>query len=363
MRVLVIDDTVVYRKIVSDSLASLPGVEVVGTASNGVIALSRIKALKPDVITLDVEMPEMSGLDVLEALRRESLEVCTIMISSLTTRGGEMTMKALELGAFDFITKPEGGSTDQNLAAIRQSLAPLMKAYADQQEIKDILRGRGVPLPQAAAAPPPAYAVGAKTSPPRSGPRQKPEIIGIGVSTGGPNALARMLPSLPGDLNVPILIVQHMPPLFTLSLANSLNAKCSFRVKEAENGEPVLANTAYIAPGGKQMKVALGANASTKIIHITDDPPENHCKPSVDYAFRSLAHHFLGRSTGVILTGMGNDGVLGLRLMKRHGSMVIAQDQASCVVFGMPKEAIDAGVVDIIAPLDRIAQEIVRTVR
>jgi len=284
------------------------------------------------------------------------------MISSLTVRGGERTMKALDLGAFDFITKPEGASSEQNLATIRQSLVPLLKAYSDQKEIKDTLRGRYVPSQQGISAktdPAPR----ARITTERNTGRQKAEIIGIGVSTGGPNALARMMPLLPDDLNVPILIVQHMPPLFTQSLAESLNAKCSFRVKEAENGEPVLPNTAYIAPGGKQMKIALGPNASTKIIHITDDPAENYCKPSVDYAFRSLAHHFMGRSTGVILTGMGHDGVIGLRLMKRHGSTVIAQDQTSCVVFGMPKEAIEAGVVDIIAPLDLIAQEIVRTVR
>lgn len=365
MRVLVVDDTVVYRKIVSDALAAIPGVEVAGTASNGSIALARIRTLKPDIVTLDVEMPEMNGLEVLEALKKESISVGVIMISSLTIRGGDMTMKALELGAFDFITKPEGGSTDQNMAAIRQSLAPLLKAYADQKEVRDILRNRVVPAPHGISSKLPSGAEAASPAQRMAGiaSKQKAEIIGIGVSTGGPNALARMMPFLPDSLNVPILIVQHMPPLFTQSLANSLNAKCSLRVKEAENGEPILPNIAYIAPGGKQMKAALGANATSKIIHITDDPPENHCKPSVDYAFRSLSHHYMGRATGVIMTGMGNDGVLGLRLMKRHGCTVIAQDQASCVVFGMPKEAIDAGVVDIVVPLDRLAEEIIRTVR
>jgi two-component system chemotaxis response regulator CheB len=193
--------------------------------------------------------------------------------------------------------------------------------------------------------------------------RIKAEVIGIGISTGGPNALAAMLPLLRGDIDVPILIVQHMPPLFTKSLAASLDAKSALTVKEGEDGETIKNNVVYIAPGGRQMKVTLGANAATKIIRVTDDPPENNCKPSVDYLFRSLAHHYVGRSTGVIMTGMGNDGTLGLRLMKRSGAAVIAQDEASSVVFGMPKEAIEAGVVDIVAPLDKIAGEIMKTVK
>lgn len=361
MRVLVVDDTIAYRTIVSNALAEIPGVEVVGTASNGVLALSRIRSLKPDLLTLDIEMPEMNGLDVLDAIRRDALPVGAIVVSSLTKRGGDLTLKALELGAFDFITKPDGDSPAENAGQLKKTLTQLLKAYADRQEIRAILRGTAKPQPKYEAHAATAPAVVRTAAAP--GISLKAEAIGIGISTGGPNALMHMMPMLPGDMNVPLLIVQHMPPLFTQSLAASLSAKCSVRVKEAENGEPVAINTAYIAPGGKQMKIALGADAKTRIVQVTNDPPENHCKPSVDYLFRSLAHQYHGRVTGVIMTGMGNDGVLGLRLMKRNGSTVIAQDQASCVVFGMPKEAIDAGVVDIVAPLDRIAGEIIRTVR
>jgi two-component system chemotaxis response regulator CheB len=186
-------------------------------------------------------------------------------------------------------------------------------------------------------------------------------IVAIGISTGGPNALSQMLPKLPADIGVPIVIVQHMPPLFTQSLANSLNNKCAITVREATNGEPLLPNVAYVAPGGKQMKIMAGGDGTQRVIKITDDAPENNCKPSADYLFRSVADHYVGRATGVIMTGMGSDGTAGLKLMKKNGASIIAQDEASCVVFGMPKEPIESGIVDVVAPLDRIAAEILKT--
>jgi two-component system, chemotaxis family, protein-glutamate methylesterase/glutaminase len=364
LRVLVVDDTTVFRKLVSDICSELADVEVIGTASNGKIALSRIQTLRPDLLTLDIEMPEMNGIEVLQAIRRDGMNTGVIVVSSLTVKGGDMTMKALDLGAFDFVTKPDHGTVEHNREAMKQSLHPLLKAYKNQKEIKNILKGSlvqpsGLITPRTTASPNGNQASkGIKTIP----GRMNSEVIGIGVSTGGPQALSQVLPRLPADLKVPLLIVQHMPPIFTHSLANSLNSKCAFHVKEAENGEPVLPNIGYIAPGGKHMKVALGADATTKIIRVTDDPPENFCKPSVDYLFRSIAHHYLGRATGVILTGMGSDGTLGLRLMKRNGAIVIAQDEATSIVFGMPKEAIQAGVVDVVSPLGDISHEIRRTI-
>jgi len=367
LKVLVVDDTIVYRKIVTDILAEIPEVEVVGAAGNGKVALSRIKALKPDLLTLDIEMPEMNGLEVLQAIRNEQLQVGAIVLSSLTVKGGEMTIKALELGAFDFITKPEGTTQDANRAEIRRALEPLIRAYGHRREISTILKGKG-PVPVAASkAVPAAKAPGAAESVvSRMGKiavQAKAEVVGIGISTGGPNALVEVLPKLPADLNVPVFLVQHMPPKFTQSLAQSLNSKCTLTVKEAEDGEYVQNNVVYIAPGGKQMKVTLGVDATKKIVRITDDPPENNCKPSADYLFRSLAHHYLGRATGVIMTGMGNDGTLGLKLMKRNGALVIAQDEATSVVFGMPKEAIDAGIVDVVVPLKGIPDAIIRTIK
>lgn len=374
---------ILFRKVVSDALAALPDVEVVGTAGNGKLALAKIEALRPDLVTLDLEMPELDGMAVLRAIRERGLEIGCIVLSSLSLKGGELTVKALELGAFDFVTKPSGGTMEQNREAIRASLAPLIRAYAHRREVRHLLQGRAsssspapapVPAP-AAPAPAPAPAAAAPKAPPTgldavghrmsqlSAGRVRPELIVLGISTGGPNALARMIPELPADLGAPLLIVQHMPPNFTRSLAESLNAKSALRVKEAEDGEPALAGSAYIAPGGRQMKVALAEGGQQRIIRITDDPPENNCRPSVDYLFRSAALHFSGRALGVIMTGMGNDGTLGLKLMKRAGSPVIAQDEESCVVFGMPREAIQAGVVDVIAPLDRIAAEIVKVMK
>lgn len=365
LRVLVVDDTVIYRKIVADILAELPNVEVVGIAHNGKIALSKIASLKPDLLTLDIEMPEMNGLEVLAYIRENALDVGAIMLSTLTHQGGQMTMKALELGAFDFLPKPQTGGMEENKEAIRKTLSNILKAFESSSRIKSILKGKPGPSVGLQAAKGP----GAPRHPVRrmaaitKQRREKARIITIGISTGGPNALSKMMPKIPADLGVPILVVQHMPPVFTESLAKSLNSKCAIEVREATDGESLKADTALIAPGGKQMKIVAAADGKTRIVRITDDPPENSCKPSVDYLFRSVAHHYVGRATGVIMTGMGSDGTLGLKLMKRNGATIIAQDEASCTVYGMPREPAEAGIVDVIAPLDRIAEEICRTVR
>lgn len=355
LRVLVVDDTIMYRKVVSDILAEIPDVEVVGTANNGQIALSRIAAVQPDLMTLDVEMPVMNGLELLEEMQRRGLDVGVIMVSTLTKRGSEITLRALELGAFDFVTKPDAEDRDHAVRELRSALVPRIKAYAKRMEVRRLLRSRPTPPPAAAPVPGPTVAPLAR----RVG---KSKAVAIGISTGGPNALARMLPMLP-KLGVPIFLVQHMPPVFTKSLAESLDAKCpAYTVREAEHNDIVVPDTIYIAPGGKQMRVAAGS-AGIKVIQITDDPPENNCKPSVDYLFRSVAREYGALATGVIMTGMGGDGTLGLKVMKSFGAVTIGQDEATCVVYGMPKMAFEAGVVDIVAPLDRIAEEIARTVR
>jgi two-component system chemotaxis response regulator CheB len=352
-RVLVVDDTVVFRRIVSDALAGVPGVEVVGTAANGKLAMSRIAALQPDLVTLDIEMPEMNGIEVLQAMPAAGLNAGVIMLSSLTVRGGELTVRALELGAFDFLTKPEGGNQQANLADLRSRLLPMIRAFERRREIRSILNG------SAARAPAPAAAH------PRPAGRLRgagPPMVLIGVSTGGPGALAKLLPSLPGDLGAPVFIVQHMPPIFTQALAESLDKKSALKVKEAEHGEVARKNCAYVAPGGRQMKLAAGPEGEVTLC-ITDDPAENGCRPAVDYLFRSAALHFPGRSVAAILTGMGNDGTAGLKMLKRGGCFSIAQDEASCVVFGMPKEAIQAGLVDTVAPLEMIGAAIIQSVR
>ena len=365
MRAVVVDDSVVFRRVVSEALERIPGVQVVATASNGRQAVQRVLELKPDLVSLDIEMPELDGLQVLEALRDARCDAGVIVLSGLTARASSLTVKALERGAFDFITKPAADSIEQSKDMVFEALRPRVNALARRREIQALLRrpgGAPTPAPKppvaelAPKAPPPAVGPAARATPGR-----KPELVLVGVSTGGPNALAQLLPGIPRDIGVPILIVQHMPPMFTASLAESLAPKCQIRVREARTGEALEANTAYIAPGGRQMRVVNGGGNG--VIQVTDDPPENNCRPAVDYLFRSAAGQFPGRAMAVILTGMGSDGVLGLRLLKRHGCHVVAQDEASCVVYGMPRAAVEAGVVDAVLPLDQIAARIAAQVR
>jgi two-component system chemotaxis response regulator CheB len=358
LKILVVDDTVVYRKIVSDVIAEIPGAEVVGSAHNGKSALMKIQSLKPDLLTLDIEMPEMSGLELLKQLPRYAPDTGVVMLSTLTHEGGAMTMRALELGAFDFIPKPQSGTMVENRKAVKNALAPILEAFQRRRHVRGLLNrpkaGGALPRPTPAPAVARSSIVARKRSTVSS-------IVSIGISTGGPNALARMLPMLPGDIGVPVVIVQHMPPMFTQSLATSLDSKCALTVREAVHAEPLKPNVVYIAPGGKQMKIAAGPDGRQRIIKITNDPPENSCKPSVDYLFRSIAELYVGRSTGVIMTGMGSDGAKGLKQMKNNGAFVIAQDESSCVVFGMPKDPIEQGIADVVAPLDHIPAEIIKT--
>jgi two-component system chemotaxis response regulator CheB len=379
IKVLVVDDTIVYRKAVSDILSEMRNVEVVGVAHNGKIAISKIQTLKPELLTLDIEMPEMNGIEVLQYLQQYAPQVSAIMVSTLTSEGGDMTMRALELGAYDFVLKPNSSNITESKKHLQTLLTPLIKAFligkttvgsmqgATRHKTAD--PGKSSTTTTGKARSPiflPASRCGHTTGTTATNiiRRQgKSEIVTIGISTGGPNALAKMMPMLPGDLGVPIVIVQHMPPVFTKSLANSLNAKCSISVKEAQDGEPLQANVAYIAPGGKQMKLVASADGTNRLIKITNDPAENSCKPSADYLFRSIADYYVGRATAVIMTGMGSDGTKGLKILKEKGALIIGQNEASCVVYGMPKAPAELGLTDMVTPLDRIAAEIVKSVK
>ena len=371
-KVLVADDSVLFRRVLSDVLASVPGIEVVGSVSNGRLAVQRVRELAPDLLTLDMEMPEMDGLAVLDALKQSGSRTAVIVVSALTRKGGQLAVRALEKGAFDFITKPDTVNAESSREAILREIAPRIRALVQRQEVRNILRGNTaaagpVPPPPPRQPPPPATPgasamAGIAARMGRLSASTRPEMVLIGVSTGGPSALARLLPAIPANIGVPFLIVQHMPPVFTQSLAESLTAKCAIRVREAAHGETLQPNVAYIAPGGRQMRLHPAADGA-RTLQITDDPPENNCRPAVDYLFRSASAHYPGRSLAVILTGMGSDGTLGLRLLKRHGCFSIVQDEASCVVFGMPKAAVDAGVADVVLPLDAIAGRIISIVR
>lgn len=358
LRVLVVDDTRLYRQLLSEIFSTIDGVEVVGTAEHGQAALEKIAQLRPDLVTLDVAMPTMDGLETLRHLHGMMAQMAVIMVSAHTVQGAHTTMQALELGAFDFITKPQGSGLSDNVEHMRNQLRPLINAWHTKKCLRALVTGDS-------ARPRPATPRGEARLPVEPVRRQSAsphvaaiDIVAIGVSTGGPQALAQVIPKLPAGLRVPIVIVQHMPPMFTSALAASLNDKSALKVVEGGHGLSLEAGTVYIAPGGKHMKIARHDPGHAGSLLITDDPPEYYCKPSANYLFRSVAEVYGSRALGVIMTGMGADGVLGLQLMKQRGARVLAQDEASCVVFGMPCEAIKAGVVDAVVPLEQLADAI-----
>ncbi len=364
MKVLIVDDTIFYRKILRDVLEGISGIEVVGSAHNGKLAIDKIKRHKPDLITLDVEMPRMNGLETLEVIEKENLDVDTLMVSSKTQRGSEITIQALALGAFDFIAKPDVPDPDENKRILKREIMEKLRVLKQKKKLNSLvsrtqsgsgLQKRKIKRKKAIyAAPTKIDRRGAKRT-------ERSQIIAIGSSTGGPNALITLLKGLPATLNVPVVITQHMPPVFTASLAKTLDAKTQLKVKEAQDGEVLKNNTVYIAAGGQQMKVASGVRFQ-KMIRITDDPPENSCKPSVDYLFRSVSREYGSKVTAVILTGMGNDGKIGMSVMKAAGSLIIAQNAETCVVYGMPKSVIEAGLADQILPIDKISEAIIKSV-
>jgi two-component system, chemotaxis family, protein-glutamate methylesterase/glutaminase len=377
MRVLVVDDTVAYRAIVSKALESIDGVEVVGVAANGKIALDKVEQLRPDMMTLDIEMPDVGGFEVLQRLRATGIEVGVIMLSAFTTEGAKVTVRALETGAFDFVVKPSEGTREANFEKLRRDLAQRIEAFARAREIRTILNVRANGVAHTAATSPgsatvPGLSAGVMTAPAPDEAAginssaakvaawaERREVVVLGISTGGPQALTHLLPQLPANLAAPVLVVQHMPPVFTRSLANDLDGRCALRVYEATDGQPVVPGSVLIAPGGKQMKVERGDG--TPIVRITDDPPENSCTPSVDYLFRSVASVYGRRALGVLMTGMGNDGAAGCRLLHGRGAPLLAQDEASCVVFGMPREPIQEGIAKATS-LEDMAAEIIRLV-
>ncbi|MCC7293295.1 MAG: chemotaxis response regulator protein-glutamate methylesterase [Phycisphaerales bacterium] len=356
LRILIVDDSVLYRKIIASALNDLPDAEVVGVAANGRLALQQIELLRPDLVTLDLEMPEMDGLQVLERLSEMASPPGTIMLSALTSHGAETTVRALHLGAFEFVLKPIGSDVAANVEKLKSSLLARVEAFRASRG--GLRAGRPAPRPirrEGAGAAAPARPA---TPPAPSAPTRPPEVVLIGVSTGGPAALNQVVPKLPDGFPLPVLIVQHMPPLFTQSLARDLCDRSRLRVEEARHGQIVTPGTVLIAPGGRQMKVVRTADHVQVV--LTDDPPENSCRPAVDYLFRSAVEAYCGACLGVILTGMGSDGTEGARCIKQGGGTVLAQDAHTCVVYGMPRSVVEHGLADGVFPLDQIEAEIAR---
>jgi two-component system, chemotaxis family, protein-glutamate methylesterase/glutaminase len=349
-RILIVDDSSVIRKVLTESLASDSALEVVGTAANGKIALDKIPQLSPDLLTLDVEMPGMNGLETLAEVRKRYPKLPVIMFSTLTERGAATTLDALAAGASDYVTKPSNtGSLEATVKQIREQLIPKVKALC------------GPRIPVFAAASPKKEAVHGRPTASASARDATPvDVLAIGASTGGPNALAEVIPAIPKDFPVPIVIVQHMPPLFTRLLAERLNKQAAIRVYEAEQGSTLEAGRAWIAPGDHHMTVERHGTALHVV--LSQGPPENSCRPAVDPLFRSVARTFGANVLAVVLTGMGSDGVAGAQHIRERGGQVYVQDEASSVVWGMPGQVAAAGFADAIYPLKSMVQEIVRRV-
>jgi two-component system chemotaxis response regulator CheB len=344
-RVLLVDDAVVVRKALSIAIEQDPDLEVAATAVNGRIGLAKFAALKPDIVLLDIEMPEMDGLEAVRELRKIDSRVPIIMFSTLTERGASITLEALALGATDYVTKPSNVNGAATFGAITGELIPKIRALCR------LPGGMHSFLPDEKKSAPPLQPRIAQVWAPA-------QIVVIGVSTGGPDALARLLPSFPAQFPVPVLIAQHMPPIFTSMLAARLSAKAALSVREGVPGERPLPGCVLIAPGDFHMVVKQEDGVARVSTH--QGPRENFCRPSVDVLFRSVASIYGARTLAIILTGMGQDGLKGCEVLRSQGARVYVQDEATSVVWGMPGFVAKAGLADKILPLEQMAAEIVR---
>ncbi len=357
VRVLVVDDSAVARKLMARALES-EQVEVVGSAPNGRVALEKIERLRPDLVTLDLEMPVMSGLELLDELRERRCEVAVIVVSALTTQGAGATIEALSRGAQDYVTKPSGSaSVDDAVRELSEKLLP--KVHGLIPEIESDLQARGQVKEEVCEG-----EVALETSPVVPDPLLEGgsvDIVAIGTSTGGPNALDAVIPALPGDLAVPVVIVQHMPPVFTTQLARRLDRHAKLTVTEGEAGMLVEPGVVYIAPGGLHMVVS--RTGCEVRIETNELPAENSCRPAVDPLFRSVADVYGASTLGVIMTGMGSDGLKGCEELRRVGARILVQDEATSVVWGMPGFVARAGLASAELPLDQMAAAIANAVR
>lgn len=350
LKVLVVDDSSMYRQILSDIVGTIPELTCIGSACNGRDAMAQILRTKPDFVTLDIEMPIMDGMEVMRALKAEKISTKILLVSAHSLAGAELTIQALELGAYDFITKPlnlRGGSAR---AEIRQQLEA--KLLGTEPGSRVALTEKSVVARAARRVAVPQTEIKALL---------RPQAIVIGASTGGPKALMTLFEKLPGQLGLPIFIVQHMPPLFTKTLADSLNRISQLTVTEAIDGDIPVPDHVYMAPGGRQMKL-VSAGGGVRL-SITDDEVESSFRPSVNHFFASVASIYKDRAVGIILSGMGSDGTLGLAQMKSHGAIIFGQNEGTCVVYGMPRAAQEAGVVDAEIDINDMSAAIEKLIR
>lgn len=379
LQVLVVDDTITYRSILSKILANIPEVTNTVTASNGKIALDKLEATRFDLVLLDIEMPEMDGLECLTHIKKRFPDTTVVMVSGMNRSSADVTIQALQSGALDFIPKPDGSSIDDNTRELQAKLTQVMKTFIIKRNLKSTTRLTSSTVsPTSASSSAPTLTPlstnkqAAGTSPLFSKPAPQPiqvaplptrfDVLTIGVSTGGPNALNELIPALPADLNVPIFLVQHMPPFFTASLAQSLQKRSQLSVKEAEDQEEAKPNTVYIAPGGRHMAIKRHADGRI-FIELNDDPPENSCRPAVDVLFRSVAKVYGKNILSLIMTGMGNDGAKGVKVLKEHGCYSLTQSESSCVVYGMPRAVDEIHLSDESLDLATIAGRVTELIK
>ncbi|MGA1861743.1 chemotaxis response regulator protein-glutamate methylesterase [Deferribacter thermophilus] len=348
IKVLIVDDSAFMRKAIEGMLKKDPEIEIAGFARNGKEAVELVESLRPDIITLDIEMPVMNGLEALEIIMKR-FPTPTIMVSSLTTEGAEATLKALELGAVDFIPKDKSFAT-LSIMKIEKDLIEKIKLFAKKKTLGFLKSEKSFKTTLSIKETKESHV-------PRSVVRRIPiNMVLIGTSTGGPQSLQRVIPKLPADLNKPVLVVQHMPPNFTKSLADRLNGLSKLTVIEAQGKEKIEPNVVYIAKGGFHLKVRkIGSNYYTE---VSVEPKNVLHVPSVDVMVESAVEYIGGNGLGVIMTGMGSDGKIGLQKLKEKGGVVIAQDKDSCVVYGMPRAVVEANLADEVVPLDKIAERI-----
>ncbi len=339
IRVLVVDDSAVVRRTISSVLETDVAIEVAGTAATGPLALEKIPQLNPDIVTLDIQMPEMNGLEALKLIREKYPNLPVIMLSAFTAEGAEVTVEALALGANDYVMKTQGAKSFEDFSAgLASQLLPKIRQFFEFGQAAD-------PWIEARAA---EF---------KKAPRVAAQVVAIAVSTGGPNALAEILPAIPADFPIPILIVQHMPTMFTKILADRLNEKCKLEVMEAMHGMPIKRGQILIAPGNFHMRAVRDGDYT--LVQLDQEPPQNSCRPSADVLFRSVATVWGAAALGVVLTGMGSDGCMGLRAMKAAGATIFAQDAETSIVWGMPGEVVRAGLADAVLPLQKIASEMI----
>ncbi len=363
IRILIVDDSPFMRKSLQKMLEEAPDLRVVATARDGIDALEKIQEHKPDIVTLDIEMPRMDGLTCLKKIMADH-PMPVLMVSSLTQEGAQATFDALSIGALDFIPK-ENSFASMSILQIQHDLQEKVRRLATSPRFHRTAQGSSTPSP----APHIPAAVRPAAPPPKApapsgaglGSSPQAELLVIGSSTGGPKALQDILPALPANLPVPCLIVQHMPSTFTKPFADRLNGLCQVHVKEAEQGEPLKAGTVYIAPGGIHM--TYGTRSPKGCIELSPEPMSSLHRPSVDVLFLSVAELYRGQVLAGILTGMGADGAKGMEQLKLKGAHTLAESEESCVVYGMPRAAVDRGCVDVIAPLSDIPGHLCRHFR